>query len=246
MLKQYPDVLTNYNIGKSYEKRNIRAVKLSRKSVKKFLKRLFHQIKLHYKIKTILYFFWREQSIYFIEISYQFMISFYIKGKSNHFHRIHNSCSGVDHSGNGNLYFKWIANSRWSWNETTFRKFWLGFCSGCECRWLWIYTYKGFLINKKILSRLEIYVKNFIPTKKIVLESNVEKNSIEEFNHSILCWCRSKQKFRFPSCRFASLLIFSNMFMLISCEDWLWLHIDLMHFRGWIVQKSMQWSVRRA
>lgn len=34
MLKQYPDELTNYNVGKSYEKRNIRAVKLSRKSVK--------------------------------------------------------------------------------------------------------------------------------------------------------------------------------------------------------------------
>lgn len=57
MLKQYPDELTNYNVGKSYEKRNIRAVKLSRKSVKKFLKRLFHQIKSNYKIQTILYFF---------------------------------------------------------------------------------------------------------------------------------------------------------------------------------------------
>lgn len=36
MLKQYPGELTNYNIGKSYEKRAIRAVKLSRKSVRSF------------------------------------------------------------------------------------------------------------------------------------------------------------------------------------------------------------------
>lgn len=33
MIAQYPDELTNYNIGKSYEKRPFRAIKLSRKSV---------------------------------------------------------------------------------------------------------------------------------------------------------------------------------------------------------------------
>lgn len=33
MLQKYPNELTNYDIGNSYEKRTIRAVKLSRKSV---------------------------------------------------------------------------------------------------------------------------------------------------------------------------------------------------------------------
>lgn len=33
MIKRYPDELTNYDIGKSYEERTIRAVKFSRKSV---------------------------------------------------------------------------------------------------------------------------------------------------------------------------------------------------------------------
>lgn len=33
MLEQYPDVLTNYDFGNSYENRTIRAVKLSKKQV---------------------------------------------------------------------------------------------------------------------------------------------------------------------------------------------------------------------
>lgn len=39
ILEQYPTELTNYNIGKSYENRTIRAVKLSRKAVKKKTKK---------------------------------------------------------------------------------------------------------------------------------------------------------------------------------------------------------------
>lgn len=34
MLEQYPNILTNYNFGKSYENRTLRAVKLSKKQVK--------------------------------------------------------------------------------------------------------------------------------------------------------------------------------------------------------------------
>lgn len=34
MVVRYPNELTNYNVGQSYEKRMIRAVKLSRKSVR--------------------------------------------------------------------------------------------------------------------------------------------------------------------------------------------------------------------
>lgn len=41
MLSRYPDDLTNYDIGKSHEKRNIRAVKLSRKSVRGFYLSIF-------------------------------------------------------------------------------------------------------------------------------------------------------------------------------------------------------------
>lgn len=37
LLEDYPNDLTNYNIGKSYEKRTIRAVKLSRKIVRKIV-----------------------------------------------------------------------------------------------------------------------------------------------------------------------------------------------------------------
>lgn len=33
MLKKYPDILTNYNYGTSYENRTLRAIKLSHKSV---------------------------------------------------------------------------------------------------------------------------------------------------------------------------------------------------------------------
>lgn len=33
MLKQYPKVLTNYNYGKSYEGRQLRAIKVSHKKV---------------------------------------------------------------------------------------------------------------------------------------------------------------------------------------------------------------------
>lgn len=36
LLEQYPEVLTNYNFGTSYENRTIRAIKLSKKKVKFF------------------------------------------------------------------------------------------------------------------------------------------------------------------------------------------------------------------
>lgn len=35
LLEEYPDVLSNYNYGKSYEKRDLRAVKVSHKKVGK-------------------------------------------------------------------------------------------------------------------------------------------------------------------------------------------------------------------
>lgn len=42
MLKRFPGVLTSYNIGKTYEKRTIRAIKLSRQPERVIIKIFLH------------------------------------------------------------------------------------------------------------------------------------------------------------------------------------------------------------
>lgn len=65
MLEEFPNVLTNYNFGYSYENRTLRAVKLSHKAVSK------SKGWLKYKNSVM-----KQKKIW-------------ISGKSNHFHWIY-------------------------------------------------------------------------------------------------------------------------------------------------------------
>lgn len=86
---EFSNVLTNYDFGKSYENRTLRAVKLSYKEVT--------------LAKTVRFF-----SIDFVEM-YP-IISTFFTGKSNDFHWVKYSCTRMGHICNVHVYFEWILN----------------------------------------------------------------------------------------------------------------------------------------
>lgn len=118
MLEQYPKELTNYNIGKSYENRTIRAVKLSRKEVRKLKHTWNHWNGLKNPFPCSL-----EQP--------------------NDLHWIHNTCPWVDYSCNSHLYFERINNIRWSKNKRIGRKFWFCGHSCFQCWRLCLFALQG-------------------------------------------------------------------------------------------------------
>lgn len=85
MTRRYPRELTNYNIGKTHEKRNIRAVKLSYNPERVCLFEFFIQ----------------QMAITFFNFSNIFMAE-----KSNNLHRVHHSCSRMDYSCNSHVHSK--------------------------------------------------------------------------------------------------------------------------------------------
>lgn len=119
MISKYPNLLTNFNYGKSYERRPLRAVKVSHKKVC-----IYSSF-----ISDLLY------SAILIEFCKLFT------GKSHYFHWINHSFRWMDSGRVSDIFYQWIDHFKQNRDSLSSRKLWLGHCANNKCRWIRVHAH---------------------------------------------------------------------------------------------------------